>query len=100
MVPDCPGHGGVLPIGNTEFFGGLLYDPGQRSIVGMAHEWAQVVDDVVVEPADKPADKRVFCRIISGGGEDVIHAIVELTAVSREVGRVDGVGRLEYQGYR
>lgn len=51
MMPDCPGHGGVLPIGNTKFFGGLLHDPGQWSIVGMAHERAQMVDDMMVEPA-------------------------------------------------
>ena len=99
-MPDCPGHGGVLPIGNSKLFSGLLYDPGQRSVVRMAHERAQMVDDVMVKAADEPTDERVFCRIISRGGEDVIHAIVELAAVGGEVGRVDGVCGLEYKCYR
>src|SRR5271168_780113 len=99
MMPDCPGHGGVLPIGNPKLFGGLPHDPGQGSIVGMAHERAQMVDDVMVEPARKPADKRVFRRIIGRCREDVIHAVVKLTTVRGKVGAVDGVRRLEYKRY-
>src|SRR5579863_4111540 len=81
MMPDCPRHGGVLPIGNPKLFGGLLHDPGQRSIVGMTNERAQMVNDVMVEAADEPTDKRVLGRIISRRGEDVIYAIVKLAAV-------------------
>src|SRR6201998_2874251 len=99
MMPDCLSHSGVLPIGNPKLFGGLLHDPGQRSIVGMAHERAQMVDDVMVEPAREPTDERVFRRIIGRCREDVIHAIVKLTAVRGKVGAVDGVRRLEYERY-
>ena len=98
-MPDCLSHGGVLPIGNPELFGGPLHNPGQRSIVGMAHERAQMVNDVMVEPAREPSDERGFRRIIGRGREDVIHAVVELTAVCGKVGAVDGVRGLEYQRY-
>src|SRR3984957_14157662 len=64
MMADCPGHGGVLPIRDPKLFGSLLHNPGQRSIVGMAHERAQVVGDVMVKPAHEPTDKRVFGCII------------------------------------
>ena len=40
MMQDGAGHGGMLPIGNSKLFGGLLHNPGQRSIVGVAHERA------------------------------------------------------------
>src|SRR5580658_6012486 len=99
MMPDCLTHGGVLPIGNSEFFGGLLHDSGQRSIVGMAHERAQMVDDVMVESASEPTDERVFRRIIGRCREDVIHAVVKLTTVRRKVGAVDGVRRRKYKRY-
>src|ERR1700677_987426 len=99
MMADCPRHGGVLPIGNPKLFGGLLDDPGQRSIVGMAYERAQVVDDVMIKPAHEPTDKRGFRRIIGRCREDVIHPVLKLTAVRRKVGAVDGVGRLEYERY-
>src|ERR1700684_3492234 len=99
MMPDCLRHGGVLPIGNPKLFGGLLHDPGQRSIVGMAHERAQMVDDMMVEPAHQPTDKRVFRRIIGRCREDVIHAVVKLSTVRGKVGAVDGVRRLEYKSY-
>ena len=93
-MPDGLSHGGVLPIGNPKFFGGLLHNPGQRSIVGMAHERAQMVDDVMVEPASEPTDERVFRRIIGRCCEDVIHAVLKLTTVRGKVGAVDGVRRL------
>ena len=99
MVPDCLGHGGVLPVGNAILFGGFLHDPGQRSIVGMAHEGAQMMDDVMVESAREPTDKRAFRRIIGRCREDVIHAVVELTTIRGEVSAVDGVRRLEYERY-
>src|SRR5271155_5556576 len=99
MVPDCLGHGGMLPIGNPKFFGRLLHDSGQRSIVGMAHERAQMVDDVMVEAAGEPTDERVFRRIIGRCREDVIHTVVKLTTVGGKVGAVDGVRRLEYKRY-
>src|SRR5580692_11200212 len=99
MMPDCLSHGGVLPIRDPKLFGGLLHDPGQRSVVGMAHERAQMVDDVMVEPAREPTDERVFRRIIGGCREDVIHAVVKFTTVRRKVGGVYGVRRLEYKRY-
>src|SRR5271154_301366 len=89
MMPDRPGHGGVLPVGNPKLFGGLLHDPRQRSIMGVANERAQMVDDVMVEAAHEPTDKRIFRRIIGRCREDVIHAVVKLTAVRGEVGAVD-----------
>src|SRR5580658_1902955 len=99
MMPDCLGHGGVLSIGNAKLFGGLLHDSGQRSIVRMAHERAEMVNDVMVEPTGEPTDERVFRRIIGRCREDVIHAVVKLTAVRGKVGAVDGVRRLEYKRY-
>src|SRR5271163_2196801 len=99
MMPDCLSHGGVLPIGNPKLRGGLLHDSGQRSIVGVAHERAQMMDDVMVETAREPTDERIFRRIIGGWREDVIHAVVKLTAVGGKVGCINGVGRLEYKRY-
>src|SRR5580704_13450311 len=99
MMPDCLSHGGVLPIENPKLFGGLFHDPGQRSIVGMAHERAQMVNDVMVEPPREPTDERVFRGIIVRRREDVIHAVVKLTTVRGKVGAVDGVCRLEYKRY-
>ena len=99
MMLDCQGHGGVLPIGNPKLFGSLLHDPSQRSIVGMTHERTQVVDDVMVEPAHEPTDKRVFGRIIGRCREDVIHAVFKLATIRGKVGAVDGVRRLEYERY-
>src|ERR1700685_871462 len=58
MMADCPRHGGVLPIGNPKLFGGLLDDPGQRSIVGMAHERAKMVGDMMVQPARESQHQR------------------------------------------
>ena len=97
MVPDCLRHGGVLPIGDPKLFSGLLDDSGERSVVGMAHERAQMVDDVMVQPTREPTDERLFRCIIGGGREDVIHAVIKFTAVGRKVGGVDGVRRLEYK---
>src|SRR5580704_3952998 len=99
MMLDCPGHGGVLPIGNPKLFGGLLHNPGQWSVVSMADERAQVVNDMVVEPAHQPTDQRVFGGIIGRGREDVIHPVLKLTTIRGKVSAVDGVGRLENQGY-
>src|ERR1700757_617043 len=99
MMTDCLGHGGVLPIWDPKLFGGLLHDPGERSIVGMAHERAQMVDDVMVETAREPADERVFRRIIGRRREDVIDAVFKLTTVRRKVGGVNGVRRLEHKRY-
>src|SRR5580693_4843810 len=99
MMPDCLSHGGVLPIRNPKLFGGFFHDPGQRSIVGMAHERTQMVNDVMVEPTGEPTDERVFRRIVGCCREDVIHAVVKLTTARREVGAVDGVSRLKYKRY-
>src|SRR5580700_8538321 len=99
MMPDCLSHSGVLPIRNPKLFGGFFHDPGQRSIVGMAHERAQMVDDVMVEAACEPTDQRIFRRIIGRRREDVIYAVVKLTTVRGKVGAVDGVRRLEYKRY-
>src|ERR1700677_2505581 len=99
MMVDGQGHGGVLPIGNSKLFGGLLHDPGQRSVVGMAHERTQMVGDVMVEPACEPTNKGVFGRIVGCCREDVIHAVVKLAPVCGKVGAVDGVRRLKYERY-
>src|ERR1700691_4998602 len=97
MMPDSPRHGGMLTIGNAKLLGSLLHNPGERSVVGMAHKRAQVMGDVVVEPAGEPSDDRVFSRVVSRGGKDVVHAIVELASVRREVSGVDSVRSLEDQ---
>src|SRR5271155_4632313 len=97
MMPDCLSHGGVLPIRNAKLFGGLLHDPGQWSVVGVADERAQMVDDVMVEPAREPSDERVFCRIIGRGREDVIDTVVKLAAVRGKVGAVNSVRGLEHK---
>jgi len=44
-----------------------------------------MVDDVMVEPACEPTDERVSRRIIGGCREDMIHAVVKLTAVRGKV---------------
>ena len=99
MMPDCLCHGGMLPIRNSKLFGGLLHNPGEGSIVSVADERAQMMDDVMVEPARKPTYERVIRRIIGRCRKDVIHAVVKLTTVCGKVGAVDGVRRLEYERY-
>ena len=81
MMYDRPTHRGILPIGNAILFGGLLHNPGQRSIVSVAHKGAQMMDYMMVEPARKPSYERVTRRIIGRGREDVIDAAVKLAAV-------------------
>ena len=81
MMPDCARHGGVLTIGNAELFSGLLHNPGQMTVVGVAHERAQMMHDVMVEAACKPAYDRIRRRIVGCGRKDVIHAVVKLAAV-------------------
>ena len=98
-MPDCPGHGGMLPIGNSKLFGGLLHNPGQRSIVGMADERTQMMCDVMVEAARKPTYDWVAGCIIGRCREDVIDAVVKLAAARGEVRTVDRVRGLEYQRY-
>lgn len=89
----------MLAIGDAELFGGLLHNPGQWSIVGMAYERAQMMRDVMVEAARKPTYDRIARCIISRRREDVIDAVVELAAVRGEVRCVDSMRRLEYQRY-
>src|SRR5215469_11049134 len=99
MMPDRPGHSGVLPVGDPELSGGLPHNPGERRVVGMADMRTQMVDDVMVQPTGEPAHKRVFGRVIGCGCEDVIHAVVKLAAVRGKVGAVNGVGGLEDERY-
>ena len=47
MMFDRPAHGGMLSIGNAILFGGLPNNPGQRSIVSVAHKRAQMMDYMV-----------------------------------------------------
>src|ERR1700722_3959647 len=97
MMPNCPGHGGVLAVRDPKLLGGLLDDPGQRSVVGMAHERTQMVSDMVVEAAREPSDERVFRRIIGCCREDMVDAIVKLAAVCGKVGAINCVRRLEHE---
>ena len=87
----------MLPIGNAKLFGGLLHNPGQRSIVSVAHKRAQMMGDMMVEPARQPTYQRVTRRIIGRCREDVIDAVVKLAAVGGKVSAVDRVRGLEYQ---
>src|ERR1700727_4713 len=97
MMFDRLSHGRMLPVRYAIFFRRLLHDAGQGSIVSVAYERAQMMDDVVVEPADEPTDKRGFGRVVVRGCEDVMDPVIELVAVGREVRAVDHVRRLEYE---
>src|SRR5271165_4382415 len=99
MMFDRPPHCGMLPIGNAILFGGLLHNPGQRSIVSVAHKRAQMMDYMVVEPARKPTDERVSRRVVGRCREDVIDPVVKLAAVRGKVSAVDRVSGLEYEGH-
>ena len=99
MVFDRLGHGGMLPIGNAIFFGGLFDDPGQRSIVSVTHKWAQMMDDMVIEPTDEPTDEWGLGCVISRRRENVMDPVIELVAIRGKVRAVDHVRRLEYERY-
>src|ERR1700683_1742634 len=99
MMFDCLPHCRMLPVGNAKLFGGLLHNPGQRSIVSVAHKRAQMMDDMVVKPARKPTYQRVTRRIVGRCREDVIYAVVKLAAVRGKVSAVDRVCGLEYERY-
>src|SRR5271157_5813185 len=99
MMFDRSAHGGMLPIGNAILFGGLLHNPGQRSIVSVAHKRAEMMHDMVVEPARKPTDERVRGRVVGCGREDMIDPVVKLAAARRKVSAVDRVRGLEHEGY-
>jgi len=92
---DGLGHGGMLPIGNAIFLGGLLHDAGQWGVVSVANKRAEMVDDVMVQAADEPADQRGLSRVVGRGGEDMVDPVIEFVAVGGEVGAVDHVRRLE-----
>jgi len=89
----------MLPVGDSKLFGSLLHDPGQRGVMGVANERAQMMDDVMIESARKPTYERVTRRIIGRRREDVIHAVIKLAAVRGKVRAVDSVRSLEYQRY-
>src|SRR5665213_2351330 len=97
MMPDCPCHCGMLRIGNTELFSCLPHNSGERSVMGVAYERAQMMGDVMVEPACKPAYDGVAGRIVGCSCEDVIHAVVEFIAAFGEVRGVDRMRGLEDQ---
>ena len=99
MVFDRPSHGRMLPIRYPIFFGGLLHDPGQWRVMSVAHKWAQMMDDVMIQPSRKPTDDRISCRVICRCREDVIHAVLKLAPACGKVCAVDGMGRLEDQRY-
>jgi len=99
-MTDCPSHGGMLPIRDAILCGGLLHNPGERTVVGVANKWAENGGRCDGEPANEPAHDRVFRRVIGCGGKNVINAVVKLAAIRREVGAVNGVGCLEYQRQR
>src|SRR5579863_6523355 len=92
-------HGGMLPVTNTVLFSGLLHNPGQRSIVSVADKRAEMMDDMVVEPAHQPADERGLSRVVGRGREDMIDPVVKLVAAQGKVSAVDRVRGLEYEGY-
>src|SRR6201996_3625870 len=99
MMPNTPDHCGVLTIRNPEFLSGLSRNPSQGSVVRVADERAKMVRDVMIQTPSQPAHQRPLGGIIGGRGEDVIHAVVKLIAIHREVGGIDGVCRLEDQRY-
>jgi len=85
----------MLPVRDSKFFGGLLHNAGERSVVGVAHEGAEVMCNVMIEAASEPTYDRVAGGVISRCREDVINAVVELVAAGWEVRAVDGVCGLE-----
>src|SRR5579863_5158511 len=95
MMFDRLRHGRMLPIGDAVFFGGLLDDPGKRSIVGVAYKRAQMMHDMVVEPAHQPADERGLGRVVGRGREDMVDPVVKLTAARGKVSAVHRVRGLE-----
>src|SRR5580698_1150608 len=97
MMPDRLSHGRVLTVRYAIFFGGLPYNPGQRSVVSVAYKWAQMVDDVMIQSADQPADQGGFGRVVSRGRENMVDPVIELVAVRGEVSAVDHVRGLEYE---
>src|SRR5579871_1190486 len=97
MMLDRLRHGWMLPIGYAIFFGGLFHNAGQRSIVSVTHKWAQMMNDMVIEPTDKPSDQRIFRRVIGGRREDVLDPVIELVPVRGKVCAVDDVGGLEHE---
>src|SRR5579863_2656379 len=97
MMTDCPRHGGMLPIWDAKLRSGLPHNPRERSIVGVANKWAQMMDDVMIQPADKPTHHRVLCRIIGCRREDMIDTVIKLAAIRWEVGAVNRVCCLEYK---
>src|SRR5579864_2320168 len=99
MMLDCASHCGMLPIGNAILLGGLLHNPGQRGIVSVANKRAQMMDDMVIEPASKPTDEWLRRRVVGCCREYVIDPVVKLAAAQGKVGTVDTVRGLEYEGY-
>jgi len=99
-MPDSPGHGGVLPIGNPKLLGSLLHDPGQWSIVVWQTKGHRLVDDMMVKSAHEPTDKRFFGCIIGRCGEDMIHAVVKLRTIRGKVGGVEWLRRLGIRALR
>jgi len=91
-------HRGMLPIRNAILLSGLLHNPSERSVVSVAHKRAEMVDDMVVEPADEPTDERVRGRVVSRSCEDVIDAVVKLIAAQGKVSTINTVRSLEYEG--
>src|SRR4029077_180098 len=98
MMFDRPPHCGMLPIGNAILLGGLLHDPGQRSIVSVANKRAQVMDDMVIEPACKPTNDWLRRCVVGRCREYVVDPVVKLAAAQMKVGTVDTVRGLEYEG--
>ena len=86
MMPDSLGHGLVLPVGYAKFLEQFrLNDACQWSVMGVADVRAEVMDDVMIETADKPAHQRVFSSVVSGCGEDVVNAVFKLAAMQGEI---------------
>src|SRR5260370_16498733 len=100
MMQNYTGHGGRLHLENAKLFGGLLHNPGQRSVVSVAHERAQMMCDVMVEPAREPTYDQVARRILGRFREDGIHAVVDFAAPRGKVPARDRVRGLDYQPYR
>jgi hypothetical protein len=65
----------------------------------MAHKRAQMMHDMVVQPARQPAYHWVRRCIIRSRREDVIHPVFKLAATLRKVCAVHSVCRLKYQRY-
>ena len=71
----------MLPVWDSKLFSGLLHNPCEPGIVGVADVRTQMMCDMVVEPACEPTDEPIFRRVVGRGGKDVVDTVVKFAAL-------------------